>query len=999
MSRPTFPAGSLANRIAGSRANRIPAGSRANRIKMHLTDPSRWNIRCRGPSLSCAEFQRMPRPYHKRIVDPIELFAQHYVISESLQSQPVPPRGGFAVASNDAEMDHGCVPRGLQSGSIPEKKLSGGSGERKGLDSCCFASDSETGEDDSGDSKCLSCGKSHNRLSRGESADLSSALLSSLKAIWLDRYPIQWRVRNMLSDQSAEFRKNPGRFPDLPAQLVRLLAKAANPESHESLQKLSTHGFRRPRFNAREGESPHGFTFDLDVPKDLFDGVLDVDFWITFLETCFYDQEDHLPIVAEKMEAPSMDPHATLLLLWTNSDHCMAVLIGKVQYEWVNPTNGTKGSCERLQAALLRVEDGKTHNAFFLSTHVVPSDSDTDSEIDVEPLIRGHRGEDQFVSVHDPDSLDSQHPTNTLFRYKGEDEGAMYVHLRGRERPGSHKSGQPVVSLFEGPEWCPAFDDYYRIESVRPVREILEGGHLILEIGSRRLCQDFNFLQLNCRDSGRNPQNDEILFREIFNALEQVFFNGKISFCYPLLFGTNWCTPKPYDEGDQFEAAFVFPTGEDGAGLMARTVIRLSEKKPESVVEVHTNFVTVGRRRDFYLDTSCKDPSFNVMVGSYGFSPCRAALQMILNGACNKKEVNMNPNTSWTDAMKETCLLEFNKINRKSSNGDPRDLRNVAGFLEVIAAGSIPDQHHFKPDAILQEYDVHMVSDHECLQNAVFGLRNFDSRNPSDLIALITVSRIIRETDRYGKTLSGRRKATARPANGRARINQVAIDLKITFEGVKNELWPPKERKSNGYFPLRGVGEIVFEKYLGANGIWVPIAGDLLDAFKNGGKVNVVLNDPWDRIFYMGRVVSMRKKIEKLLGMICVFAGGAPPAYFPLAFESFPPSLVSGGSFISGENEVPNKYVELEISKNHRPFQDNLSIKIEVSIIKDENGHGGISSSNTAVLNQAQVRYVLRLGSKQCLCHAVILNPSPLAGIGRVVSSSDSERSCESCQG
>ena len=143
----------------------------------------------------------------------------------------------------------------------------------------------------------------------------------------------------------------------------------------------------------------------------------------------------------------------------------------------------------------------------------------------------------------------------------------------------------------------------------------------------------------------------------------------------------------------------------------------------------------------------------------------------------------------------------------------------------------------------------------------------------------------------------------------------------------------------------------------------------------------------------------MRMEIEKLLGMICVFAGGAPPAYFPLAFESFP--LVSGGSFISGENEVPNKYVELEISENHnhRPFQNNLSIKIEVSIIKDENGHGGVSSSNTAVLNQAQVRYVLHLGSKQCLCHAVILNPSPLAGIGRVVSSSDSERSCESCQG
>ena len=871
----------------------------------------------------------------------------------------------FIVESTEQQRLHvGRVSRGSQSVSIPEEKLSGGSKERKCLDNCCFDPESESSEYDGGDSACRSCGKSHNNLSCGESADLSSAWLSSLKAVWSNRFPIQLKVRKFLSEKSEEFRKNPEKFPDLSAQLVQLLAKAANPESHESLEKLSTLGSRRPRFSALEGESRHGITFDLDMPKDLYWAVFEVEFWSAFLEICLSDQADHLPIQAEEIDAPSIEPHETLLLFWTRSEHCVAVLIGKVQYQWVNPTNRTTGSMERLQAALLRVEDGQTRNAFFHSTYVVASDSDNESETDSErcldPSIRGDYGTNCFIPVGDPDSLDCQHPTNTLFRFQSRDNSDPYRHLRGRERPGSHISGPPVVSLFGEHGLCPHFQDNYRIESVRPVHEIMKGGHLFLEIGSRRLCQDFKFLLLYCRDSGRHPQRDETFFREIFGALEQVFYKGKESFCYPLFFQRNWCSPMPYDEGDRLEAAFVFPTGDDGAGLTVRTVMRLSEKQPGTVLEVHTTFVTVGRRPNFYLDTSDNGPGLNDMIGSNGVSECRAALKKILNAECEVMEVNINPDTLWTEALKGTYYLSaFNTKGRKSSKNDPRDLRNMAGFLEVIAAGSIPAQCNFIPKVDTRNYDVHMVGDYECVQTAGFGLRNNDSKQPFHLIAKITVSRIIRETDESGQSLGGRRKATARPTNGRARFNQVAIDMKITFERVENDLWPPKEQVSNGEWALTGVGENVFAEYLRSNGIWVPAASDILHAFKNGGQVNVPLDGRWERFYYMGRVVSMRKQLQKLLGLIFIITGGAPPAYFPLAPGSFPTSFISGGSFISGKNEVPDRYVEIRFQENDRPFQDNLVLKIQVSLIQDENFGGGISSSNTAVINQDEVRDIL----------------------------------------
>ena len=114
--------------------------------------------------------------------------------------------------------------------------------------------------------------------------------------------------------------------------MITLLAKAANPSSHESLKKLSTLGSRRPRFSGRDGELPHGITFDLDTPKDLHKAAFGVDFWSGLLETCLSDHEDHLPIEGEKVDAPRIEPHDTLFLFWTRSNHCLAVLIGTWEY-------------------------------------------------------------------------------------------------------------------------------------------------------------------------------------------------------------------------------------------------------------------------------------------------------------------------------------------------------------------------------------------------------------------------------------------------------------------------------------------------------------------------------------------------------------------------------------------------------------------------------------------------------------------------------------------
>ena len=64
--------------------------------------------------------------------------------------------------------------------------------------------------------------------------------------------------------------------------------------------------------------------------------------------------------------------------------------------------------------------------------------------------------------------------------------------------------------------------------------------------------------------------------------------------------------------------------------------------------------------------------------------------------------------------------------------------------------------------------------------------------------------------------------------------------------------------------------------------------------------------------------------------------------------------------------EVPNKYIEIRFEDNKSPFDYNLALKIEVSLVNEEVDHGGmISSSNTAVLKRDEVRDILCLGSKQ----------------------------------
>jgi hypothetical protein len=214
--------------------------------------------------------------------------------------------------------------------------------------------------------------------------------------------------------------------------------------------------------------------------------------------------------------------------------------------------------------------------------------------------------------------------------------------------------------------------------------------------------------------------------------------------------------------------------------------------------------------------------------------------------------------------------------------------------------------------------------------------------------------------------------------------------VKITFKRAEHDHWPPEERESNDQFAVRDVRAKFLAEYLRKNDIWEHAALDILNAITRGVNVSVQLMEQWERFFYMGNLISMRKKIEKLLDLICTFAGGQPPVYFPLALVPLPRRVISGGSIIRGMKEVPNKYIQIRVEDNKSPFDYNLALKIEVSLVNEEVDHDGmISSSNTAVLKRDEVRDILFLGSKQCLCHAVILNPSPLAGIGRVVSSSE----------
>jgi hypothetical protein len=498
------------------------------------------------------------------------------------------------------------------------------------------------------------------------------------------------------------------------------------------------------------------------------------------------------------------------------------------------------------------------------------------------------------------------------------------------------------------------------------MHEIVKAGHFTLEIASRGLGQEFLCLLLYCRDSGSFPSSDEIFFRKFFSVLEQVFYKGKVSFFYPNFFSKNWITVNHFD-GDRLEATFVFPTDGNGSGLTARNVMRLKEQQPDTVIEVHTTVVTVGGRHDFYLDISDRGTRFHEMIGLKGVSECRAALKKILNGECDLTEVYTNPDPSWIDALhKANFLNEFNDPDRNFSKSDPRDLKNVARIMEVIAAGSIPGQRGFMPKVSTRSYRVLDSGRHEIVQTAAFSLRNDNGKNTFDPIAIITVSRTIRETDEHGKTLGGRRKWTARPPTGTPRKNRSAIDVKITFERAEHDHWPPEERESNDQFSVRDVRTKVLAEYLRKNCMCEHAASGILYAITKGVKVIVPLADQWERLFYMENLVTMRKKIEKLLDLICAIAGGQPPVYFPLAFVPFPKRVISGGSIIRGMNEVPNKYIEITFEDKKSPFEYNLALKIEVSLVNDEVDHGGmISSSNTAVLKRDEVRDILFLGSKQ----------------------------------
>jgi hypothetical protein len=823
------------------------------------------------------------------------------------------------------------------------------------------------------------------------------AWLSTIRDVWDDREALEPMVESFLSGQSAEFRENPKKFPDLPSQLIKLLAKASNDGYCDSTRRLTDSGSascsHTLRYSVGGGLTfPHIITWDLDVPADMYASAFTVDFWQAFLETCLHNQKDYLPIQGQQQDAPLIASREKLFFFDTPTKQRLALLIGTTQYEWLNPIKRTMGKGERLWCSFLRADIWR--DLVTLPRHCVPSDSGPDSDIEseteyegcIDPPIRKHSGDDHFHFLDETYPLDAQHPINTLYRFQG--VTAEYQLLRGRARPNSHIAGYPFVSALgvRGGELGPRSVEKYRIESVRPMHEILEGRHFVLEIVSRALCIDFESEQRSCR---RPPPTDSRFFRMIFGVLEQVFYEGKMAFLYSGFFSKDWVTFKPARDG-QFEATFDFPTDAGRGGVMASAIIRLAPDQPDRVLEVHTTLMEVGNRLPFYLDDPEQGTMWNNMIGHGDVSLCRAALNQILTDRLPKLEINTYPDTCWLEDLRQNDFFSQFQLNHSRQSTDPRDLRNFAGNLEVLAAGSNPRQLNFDPKCSVKSYRVDQPSEHELVQTAVFSMTNFAVPGPNiglNPIARISVIRGIRETDEQGKTLSGRRKEGPYSKSK-------AIHVKIIFESVQNISWPPKNPEPGSLRSKEGAAIDKLKDYLWRNGVnrgcvntdWGP---RIVHVFTKGGSVNLCLNDQWDRFFYMGKEVSTSRKVEKLVETICVLIGSVPPSSIPLTLLLSPTREMLGTAFVKGSHEVPDMHIRIKIEENADPSRgvEDHKLMLVITGRKENDGslmheHGGITSSNTALLNEDEVRDVLLFVSMQCLCDASILYCSPLAGFG-----------------
>jgi len=819
------------------------------------------------------------------------------------------------------------------------------------------------------------------------------AWLSTIRDVWHDREALEQMVESFLSGQSAEFRENPKKFQDLPSQLIKLLAKASNDGYCDSTRRLTDSGSascsHTLRYSVGGGLSfPHIITWDLDVPADMYASAFTVDFWQAFLETCLHNQKDYLPIQGQQQDAPLIASREKLFFFDTPTKQRLAFLIGTTQYEWLNPIKRTMGKGERLWCSFLRADIWR--DLVTLPGRCIPSDSgpDSDSESETEyegcidPPIRKHSGDDQFHFSDGTYPLDAQHPINTLYRFQGVNDG--YKLLRGRTRPNFHIAGYPFVSALGvggGELGGPRFVEKYRIESVRPMHEILEGRHFVLEIVSRALCIDFESELRSCRFS---PPTDSRFFRMIFGVLEQAFYEGNMAFHYAGFFSKDWVTFRPVQNG-QFEATFDLPTNGSRGGLMVSTVIRPVPDQADRVLEVHTTLMEVGHRLPFYLDNSEQSTILNHMIGLGDVSLFSAALKQILTGQFPKLHIETYPDTWWLEDFRQRDFFSQFLRHHSRKSTDPRDLRNFARNLEVLAAGSIPRQLNFDPKFHVQSYRVDPRSEHELVQTVVFNMSNWRVTGFIP-IARICVIRCIRETDEQGQTLSGRRKEGPKSKSK-------AIHVKIIFERVENISWPPKnpDPGSLSFFEEdEGVAMNKLRDYLWRIGVNRDCAPRIVDVFTKGGSVNLLLNDQWDRFFYMGKEVSTSRKVEKLVETICVLISSVPPSSIPLALSLSPTRVMLGTAFVKGGHEVPDMYIGIRIEENAGPSrgEENPALKLVITARKEDgcsldHEHGGITSSNTALLNEDEVRDILLFVSIQFLCDASILYCSPLAGFGR----------------
>ena len=925
-------------------------------------------------------------------MDPIELFAQHYMISDSLQSPPV---RNFARTKQDAindsvresESDSRSDDSGKQlgRGSIAQSK------ERHRLEPNCFDPDSDSDgedgevdpdsdsddcrEDAGGASVCSSCGKWHARLpsaelrqwrarpSGGKSAGdrdyRKLAWYKSLRGVWNGRQAILSRLCTLLAEQSAEYRESPKKFPDLPAQFLELVAKTANQDAHDPLKNISTHGSYRPFYGALKGETNERITRDLDVPADMYGAVQEGEFWRQLLEVCLHDQPIHLPIQGRKVDAPLIQQRDELIVLETSTNHQLAVLIGNENWEWMNRTTLTTGFCQRLHGIIIRVEDrlDPAFFKFFNGHHRVVSphyeqqtDCDVSNDQNEYRVIPGV----VLAFVADPYSPHSQHPTDTVFRDRREENGC-FVHLTGHARPGSHISGLPIVSASGNHVLGPRFLEEYRIQSVRPLHEIIEGGNLVLEIVSARLCVDLYDILRYCRDSGYPPSCDDRFFRNVFGVLEQVLNKGKYSFLFSQFFMKDWVTIKHSQDGS-VAAVFLFPSDEFRAGITASVEIRPSQNRPYHVLEVRTTLIEVGNRRPYYQHNWEQCPVLNNMIGLAQISDCREAFKRIFTGESDKEVVNTTPDKAWLDNLSQVHLFERLMQDGKSSKNDCCDMSNLGPILEIIASGSIPEQRDFDPVCRAQSHRNEMLNHHEISQIVVFNFYNHSKNQIGggswmEPIATVTASRTIGETDENGETRLGRRKHTVTST-------PKAIHMTITVERNELRSWPPRNTNDHS---TKEVARIKIEDYALHNGIFmVGCSQSCIDAFIKGGSIDLDLKDQWERVFYMERVVEARRQVQKFIDWLCILTGHKPPIHFPLAYQSHPKKM-SGGSFISGENEVRDKYILCMIEERPDRRRDvaNLMLRIVVSLNDDEDGD--IASNTTAVLKEAQVRDIMIL--------------------------------------